>query len=162
MWWASAGDTKVGMEEMDGQEHDFDVGLLQDDTGEAQTKELAMVLYFHRMTAQIFSVINEAVRRTSDPDTAISDEVAVNNEEADDPNTQTTTVTEENEEQRLLNRETEEHEAVEITTIDMSSMGLDVWSAAEVQFIEELVMMYWNRKADVRGGRIECCGIRLA
>jgi Domain of unknown function (DUF4484) len=51
--------------------------------------------------------------------------------------------------------------AVEITPEDMTQMGLDVWSAADRAFVEELVPLWWGRDAVVRGGRIECCGVRV-
>lgn len=52
-------------------------------------------------------------------------------------------------------------ETVEITTEDMTQMGLDVWSSADRCFVEELVPLWWGREAVVRGGRVECCGVRL-
>jgi len=51
--------------------------------------------------------------------------------------------------------------AVEITAEDMTQMGLDVWSAADRAFVEELLPLWWGRDAVVRGGRVECCGVRV-
>ena len=50
---------------------------------------------------------------------------------------------------------------VEITSEDMAQMGLDVWSSADRSFVEELVLLWWGREAAVRGGRVECCGVRV-
>ncbi|KAF7513899.1 hypothetical protein GJ744_006513 [Endocarpon pusillum] len=50
---------------------------------------------------------------------------------------------------------------VEITSEDMAQMGLDVWSSADRSFVEELVLLWWGREAVVRGGRVECCGVRV-
>jgi len=50
---------------------------------------------------------------------------------------------------------------VEITSSDMMQMGLDVWSSADRSFAEELVQLWWGRTAVVRGGRVECCGVRV-
>jgi len=44
---------------------------------------------------------------------------------------------------------------------DMGRMGLDVWSDGDGRFVEELVEFYWGRRAEVQGGRIDCCGIRI-
>lgn len=52
-------------------------------------------------------------------------------------------------------------EPVEITSTDMTQMGLDVWSSADRAFVEELVLLWWGRTAVVRGGRVECCGVRV-
>lgn len=50
---------------------------------------------------------------------------------------------------------------VDITSEDMAQMGLDVWSSADRSFVEELVLLWWGREAVVRGGRVECCGVRV-
>lgn len=50
---------------------------------------------------------------------------------------------------------------VYITGEDMARMGLDVWSDADQRFVEELVELYWGRHAEIQGGRIECCGVRI-
>lgn len=44
---------------------------------------------------------------------------------------------------------------------DMTRMGLDIWSVSDRAFVEELVEFYWGRRAVVRGGRVECCGVRV-
>ena len=43
----------------------------------------------------------------------------------------------------------------------MSRMGLDIWSENDRDFVRELVALYWGRRADVRAGRVECCGVRI-
>ncbi len=50
---------------------------------------------------------------------------------------------------------------IEITNEDMAQMGLDAWSSADQSFVEELVLLWWGRKAVVRGGRVKCCGVRV-
>ena len=40
-------------------------------------------------------------------------------------------------------------------------MGLDVWSQADREFVEELVALYWGRRAEVQVARVECCGVRI-
>lgn len=44
---------------------------------------------------------------------------------------------------------------------DMGRMGLDVWSEGDRRFVEELLGFYWGRKAEVQGGRVDCCGVRI-
>lgn len=57
--------------------------------------------------------------------------------------------------------EEEDQPTVLLTATDMSQMGLDVWSAADRAFVEEFVSVWWGRQAVVRGGRVQCCGVRL-
>jgi hypothetical protein len=52
-------------------------------------------------------------------------------------------------------------ELVTITVADMAEMGLDVWSAADRIFVEELVSLWWGRAAKVDSARIRCCGISV-
>lgn len=50
---------------------------------------------------------------------------------------------------------------VTITIADMAEMGLDVWSAADRIFAEELVSLWWGRSARVDSARIRCCGVSI-
>lgn len=50
---------------------------------------------------------------------------------------------------------------VTITIADMAEMGLDVWSATDRIFAEELVSLWWGRSARVDSARIRCCGISI-
>ena len=52
-------------------------------------------------------------------------------------------------------------ELVTITVADMAEMGLDVWSAADRIFVEELLSLWWGRAARVDSARIRCCGISV-
>ena len=48
-----------------------------------------------------------------------------------------------------------------IESEDMARMGLDVWSESDRDFVVGLVGFYWGRRASVRGGRWDVCGVRL-
>ncbi|PYH45810.1 uncharacterized protein BP01DRAFT_415674 [Aspergillus saccharolyticus JOP 1030-1] len=50
---------------------------------------------------------------------------------------------------------------VKITSEDLTEMGLDVWSAADRVFVEELVLLWWGRRAYVDSARLRCCGVSL-
>jgi hypothetical protein len=50
---------------------------------------------------------------------------------------------------------------VTITIADMAEMGLDVWSATDRIFVEQLVTLWWGRQAHVDSARIRCCGISI-
>ena len=122
--------------------------------------EMAIIAFFHRLTANIFTTISKVVeeqasesesergesgsgRETSQEGSAESDETAIVDEDDD-------------EQQRASSPAT-----VYIGSDDLVRMGLDVWSEADKKFVAELVELYWGRKADVQGGTIECCGVRI-
>ncbi|KAI9889316.1 MAG: hypothetical protein M1814_005559 [Vezdaea aestivalis] len=51
--------------------------------------------------------------------------------------------------------------AVFVSSDDMTRMGLDLWSTSDRRFVEELLGVYFDRRAEVPGGTIECCGIQV-
>ncbi|KIV95937.1 hypothetical protein, variant 2 [Exophiala mesophila] len=167
VWWASAGDRRSGLAELEEMEAEHDLSLLQDEGGnEDETREVALVAYFHRMTRLIFQTIAEAIARADGLD---GNEDSYHDE--DDPSEDgsvgdDTTSTdqefsgEQDETQALLQKE-EEQPVVEISQEDMVMMGLDTWSASDKQFIEELTMLWWGRQAHVRAATVECCGLRI-
>lgn len=44
---------------------------------------------------------------------------------------------------------------------DLSTMGLDPWSANDRLWVANMVKLYFRRDAEVEGGSIECCGVKL-
>lgn len=48
-----------------------------------------------------------------------------------------------------------------VRSADISRLGLDVWSAGDIKFAEELAQKYFGVVADAQGACIECCGIRI-
>ena len=171
MWWASAGEKRTDLDE----EMDHDSALLSDfhreysegysdspqrprSGGNAKSKspgtpghgegdmgmEMALIAYFHRLTALMLKVLAEAIDS--------SDAAQEGDDSAQGP------AGEEAEESESL---LDKNEAVFIGTEDMARMGLDVWSQADRKFVEELVALYWGRKAEVQGARVECCGVRI-
>ncbi|MCJ1369169.1 hypothetical protein MMC20_000378 [Loxospora ochrophaea] len=152
MWWASAGETPALEEEAE-----QDAALLQDFTdtspgrprsnrrrsnpslsatmsgGPPAVPEMAIIAYFHRLTARILGKLAEVV------------EAQDGEEEGENPH--------------------RDHQGAEDPIIveneDMTRMGLDVWSESDRDFVRELLDFYWGRKAEILGGRVECCGVRI-
>ncbi|KAI9877014.1 MAG: hypothetical protein M1830_005034 [Pleopsidium flavum] len=54
-----------------------------------------------------------------------------------------------------------EDEVLTVSSEDMARMGLDMWSDGDRKFVENLMEMYFGRKADVQGAKVECCGVRI-
>ena len=180
MWWASAGEQRTDLDE----ETDHDSALLRDfsrdysegysdsahrsrSAGNGKAKspgtpgdgeagmgvETALIAYFHRLTSLIFRVLAEII------DSADADSLDMEASEGQGQQATSSVGGERREEEHMTLLE--KQEAVFVGTEDMARMGLDVWSQADRKFVEELVALYWGRKAEVQGPRVECCGVRL-
>ncbi len=152
MWWASAGEQRADLD----QETEHDSALLHgagyhgdgspprrqspwvspgmpstEDTPAAGL-EMAVIAYFHRLTALILRTLADIVEAA-----------------------------EGDEDEEHVGADPGHAEAVFVTSEDMARMGLDLWSEEDRQFVTELVGLYWGRKAEVQGARVECCGVRI-
>lgn len=192
IWWASAGEKREGLsEEEEEQQIEQDTRLLasveslshpnqQPGDTEQQPPEVALVAYFHRLTAQIFIILADVVaRHDSDGQESVDDNTQPYRDDAyrddandeDDENPSVTIAhqsTQEGDDDRspLLHNDTDDKsiydsDTVLITTEDMTEMGLDVWSATDRIFAEELVRLWWGRQARIDSARIRCCGITI-
>lgn len=190
IWWASAGEKREGLsEEEEEQQIEQDTRLLasveslshpnqQAGDAEQQPPEVALVAYFRRLTAQIFIILAEVVtRHDSDGQESADDDAHPYRDEPDNEGDENPSVTvarqptqEEYDDQfPLLQRDLNgkdgediyDPNTVIITTEDMMEMGLDVWSATDRIFAEELVRLWWGRQARVDSTRIRCCGITI-
>jgi hypothetical protein len=57
--------------------------------------------------------------------------------------------------------EREDGEALAVDRDDLSRIGLDTWSEADKAFIQELLLMYFGRRAEISGAALDCCGVRI-
>lgn len=166
VWWASAGDRRGGFSEMEEIEMERDLSLLQNESDEEQIKEVALVAYFHRLTNVIFTTLAEAIARADhrDLDDDVSDhgDCGEGDTVRESPNDRGSSANDNDEEDtRPLLPEQSENDPVEISQDDMTNMGLDSWSTSDKKFIEDMVSLWWGRKADVRAASVECCGLRI-
>ncbi|KAI1417540.1 hypothetical protein F5Y13DRAFT_59517 [Hypoxylon sp. FL1857] len=131
------------------------VGVLDRDQDEART-ELAIIAYFHRLTTQILSTLADIVESTSDDDD--DDEEDMEDEEPE-------TESEDRGDAALLPRDSGEEEmdarGIRIESDAVARMGLDVWSAADAEFVGAVVAAYFGRRAYVEGKGVEVCGVRV-
>lgn len=147
IWWASAGDRRSGLLEAEEIANEQDEEILRDSIAEeGTTKEVAVIGYFHTLSTLIFEVLVSVVRRNSGGHDGYRDEEPEN---------------EDGEHSTLLPSSGEDQEPIEIIEEDIRAMGLDIWSPMDKKFIVDMVQIWWQRKAIIRGGIIECCGIRL-
>ncbi|THC93983.1 hypothetical protein EYZ11_006530 [Aspergillus tanneri] len=144
-----------------------------------QPPEIALVAYFRRLTTQIFVALSDVIVRHDSRDAANSGELNDDDEipyedDPDDGLQPSATIgrrstQEDDSTSPLLQRSAfpdpdlsrRDDKPIKITTEDMTEMGLDVWSAADRIFVEELVQTWWGRKACVDSARIRCCGISI-
>jgi hypothetical protein len=148
--------------------------LLLDDH-DKQPLEIALVAYFRRLTTKIFTTISDAVARQDDVSGTIyqdepiepyptreetrytdedDDDTAIHHSPDDEPNQPLL-------QSNSLQEDLHDDDPVMVTTSDMTQMGLDVWSAADRTFVEELVSVWWGRKAEIQGARVKCCGVPI-
>jgi hypothetical protein len=147
-----------------------------------QPPEVALVAYFRRLTSQIFVTLAGAIARydsdldddayndapyiDEDDDTDASLSMSRQSIHGDEGNSpllrQRSSVSgSANHRSRAGQRDGGSHDTVTITVADMAEMGLDVWSATDRVFVEELVSLWWGRAAKVDSARIRCCGISV-
>lgn len=157
-----------------------------EDNGQ-EPPEVALVAYFRRLTTQIFFTLAGAIARhdsesgedspdayhdspyLDDPDnddTDLSLSMSRQSIHTDDDNApllrQRSNANHANQHNpRLQSSDSNSDEEITITIADMAEMGLDVWSATDRIFVEELVALWWGRPAHVDSARIRCCGISI-
>ncbi|KAJ5648966.1 uncharacterized protein N7484_002689 [Penicillium longicatenatum] len=146
--------------------------------------EVALVAYFRRLTTQIFYTLSGAIARHDHDgetdayaDTPYLDDPAEDETDLPLSNSRQSFHSDDGETPLLRQRShvnsSGRHESasihstqdtedpIAITVADMAEMGLDVWSATDRIFVEELVLLWWGRSAYVDSARIRCCGISI-
>lgn len=127
--------------------------------------EMAVIGYFHRLTVLILGTLAEIVEAQDDDDDDDGRSGSLSGSGNGDGNAAAADRVRRKRRRRRRDEgeqgEEEETEMVEITSDDLTKMGLDVWSESDRAFVEELVDFYWGRKARVQGGGVECCGVRV-
>ncbi|KAL3425924.1 hypothetical protein PVAG01_02715 [Phlyctema vagabunda] len=155
MWWASAGEgQRLDIESESENDSDLLSGLTLSHTpggGTSTTRtsaaqETAIIAYFHRLSGQFLTTISDIVDATD------SDDDAGNHEEDDEDEDQ-------EEGEALIGAQ--HGPAVYVTSNDVARMGLDVWSAGDHAFVEDLAHLYFGRRAQVEGKNIDVCGVRI-
>lgn len=148
-----------------------------------QPREIALIAYFRRLTTLIFTTIADAVARQDAADEVgeFPTEQYHDDPEDDQPEgpgvVGSACFSPERDDEPLLSSSTsrnDDHDdindnnkqqkpaaPVSITSFDIWEMGLDMWSATDRVFMEELLQVWWGRTANVDGTRIRCCGIPI-
>lgn len=137
-------------------------GDAADDEERART-ELAIITYFHRLTNGVLSTLAELVDATEDyddtdvsrPQTGDGDGDGDGGEEG------------EGQANPLLqagvrsDSEDDSKPRVRVDSDALATMGLDVWSNADAEFVSQVLERYFSREARVEGKGVELCGLRV-
>jgi hypothetical protein len=166
MWWASAGEQRLHSDE----ECEADAALLSGLSlsptsptisrprsqssaslgarskpfmeNQNAKQEMAIIAYFHRLTTQILTTLSDIVDVTDSDDERMDEHEALHPEAEGD-----------------VGGDVEP--AIYVSSNDVERMGLDVWSATDHQFIEDVAREYFGRRATVEGRSVDVCGIRI-
>lgn len=116
--------------------------------GEARI-ELAIIAYFHRLTTQMISILADVVDSADEsyPSSADDDDDNDDRDDGDDG--------------ALLPGPDDLGQAVTVDSRSVENMGLDVWSASDDAFVQDLMRTYFGRVARIEGKGIEVCGVRV-
>ncbi|OAT06971.1 hypothetical protein BDBG_03093 [Blastomyces gilchristii SLH14081] len=184
LWWASAGEKREGPSEGENEEDSRlllvdnahtpfptypsslsgSIALL-DQGSSHQPREIALITYFRRLTTQIFTVMSDVIARQGGnapvAESTLGPEDDGSNFDHDEDSAVDTTASPNDPLLPLSSYDDTSDDIIPISSSDMTEMGLDTWSASDRAFVEELVQVWWGRKAQVQGARITCCGVRI-
>ena len=180
MWWASAGEKRTDLDE----EEEYDAALLRhldthnDDSSPNRPRssakkspgrspgmeamdtqpaglEMSIIAYFHRLTTLILKTLADIIDAAGFNDDEANKDGSIRDGDTNGDDSQSS------KKLTVPSNGNEEVDAIFVNSEDMTRMGLDIWSENDRSFVKELVAFYWGRKAEVRGGRVECCGVRI-
>ncbi|RMZ90212.1 hypothetical protein DV736_g2579, partial [Chaetothyriales sp. CBS 134916] len=165
LWWATAGDRRNGLTADEEEEMERDALLFDSrDDGEDQTKEVVIVGYFRRLTAIMFQAVHESKDNRREDNAIVSANYHPfehHHQPSFDKGDQQRPLLPKNASEPYHDDAEDDDDTLVFTPEDLSAMGLDAWSRNDCDFVEELLRVWWNRKARVRSGHVECCGLRI-
>ncbi|EDN97694.1 hypothetical protein SS1G_12548 [Sclerotinia sclerotiorum 1980 UF-70] len=174
IWWASAGEQRLHSQE----EWEADSTLLssphtpnpfftplpinQAGTLNAET-EMGIIAYFHRLTSQILTTLSDIID-ASDSDDEREDDHNHSHHSSSPLLHRGNSLSNSSNRGGDATNEDEEDDGmgcVYISSTDMERMGLDIWSAGDYVFVEEIVREYFGRRAKIEGRGVDICGVRI-
>lgn len=136
-----------------------------------QPLEVGLVAYFRGLTTQILATVSDVIARhdddgdeyantfPDDEDTPYHDDEDLTHQSGPEPEPSAPLLR--GEDRNAPSDSPENTDPVVITTADMTTMGLDIWSPADRVFVEELAKTWWGREARVDTARFRCCGVAV-
>lgn len=92
-----------------------------------------VVAYFHAWTDSIIGTLSQIVDSEAAARTPVDDD----------------------------NEETRSRGHIRVTVEGLVDMGLDVWSESDKEFVRDMVRTYFDVEADVEGGSVDLCGVKV-
>ena len=134
------------------------------DDNDAQARtELAVVAYFHRLTTAVLGVMADLVDSTDDDDL-----LGLDLDGGAESALPSSPPGGRGEEWAGLLAAAADQEVVEegrgwvrVDSEALAEMGLDVWSQADADFVAEMAVRYFGRRAYVETKGVEVCGVRV-
>ncbi|KAL2271867.1 hypothetical protein VTJ83DRAFT_1238 [Remersonia thermophila] len=136
--------------------------------------ELAVVAYFHRLTTLFMTVLADIVDSSDDddlldlPGLGLDAGDAPAGREGDEERTRLLSPSRAEDEDTAAGGEgaggSEEGSSLPWVRVDsdaLAEMGLDVWSQADADFVQEVAARYFARRAHVETKGVEVCGVRV-
>ncbi len=109
--------------------------------------ELSIIAYFHRLSAQMLSVLADIVESCDDED----DDLTASSPDSTSP---TDTLVQ-------SDRGDDTSGAIRVGSETLARMGLDVWSQADADFINGIAVRYFARRAYIESKGVEVCGWKV-
>lgn len=114
--------------------------------------ELAVIAYFHRLTTQLLNTLADILENTSDDEDLEEEEIE---EESDDEGRHALLPSDSGDETEVDGR------GARVRSDAVARMGLDVWSAADAEFVTAVAAAYFGRRAYVEGKGVQVCGVKV-
>ena len=139
---------------------------------EEAAQELAIIAYFHRLTASMLRILadlNDAAAMEELGDTEQHEDSTIGDRGDEEDVLLLPEVDDEGGGNRAVRPRSRrggdedffEEARVRVDREAMATMGLDLWSRRDADFVGDVVGRYFGREAVVEGKGIEVCGIRL-
>ncbi|KAI1769032.1 hypothetical protein GGR53DRAFT_274371 [Hypoxylon sp. FL1150] len=113
--------------------------------------ELAVIAYFHRLTTQLLNTLADVLENTSDDE----DEDEEIEEDSDDDGRRALLPSDSGDDDVADGR------GARVRSDAVVRMGLDVWSAADAEFVAAVAAAYFGRRAYVEGKGVQVCGVKV-
>ncbi|KAL5612739.1 hypothetical protein BROUX41_004176 [Berkeleyomyces rouxiae] len=122
---------------------------------------LAIVAYFHRLTAQILGVAADVAATTLASPSAVEVDCSALDAGDDAGDTSPAGAGDYDDEHLLVLDDSLESRGTRVGSHVLEAMGLDVWSVADTNFVESVMDMYFERSVRIETKGVEVCGVRV-
>lgn len=133
----------------------------QEDDEEEARRELGIITYFHRLTAGVLGTLAEVVVSQDDGYSDFDPSRPQSEDGAEGQNDDSEQLLPQTGRSEDEDNELDFRPQVRVDSEALAAMGLDVWSHADAEFVGQVLVRYFNRRARVEGKGVEVCGLRV-